>query len=200
MAEHVLDVPEVTEPPIDGHVDARDVAAYVDGTATPAVRALVDAHLVTCAACRDEVMDVSRIAAFAPRERVPRRIWIGAAAAAVLLVVLLRPSTTPDERLTHRDAPVTTTVAPVAIAPAGLVDAAPGFVWSSVPHADRYHIRLFDAAGSVLWERETADTVAMADSIRVVPGRAYYWKVDAHAGFNRSTTTELIEFSVRDRR
>ena len=200
MAEHVLEVHEVTEPPIDGHVDARDIAAYVDETATPPVRALVESHIITCAACRDEVVDVSRIARSAPRDGARRHMWIGAAAAAVLLVVLLRPPAVTDEYPRHRETPVTTTVAPVAIAPAGLVDAAPTFLWSAVPHADRYRIRIFDGSGSVIWERETGDTVASTDSLTFVPGRSYFWKVEAHAGFDRSTTTELIEFSVSDPR
>jgi hypothetical protein len=88
--------------------------------------------------------------------------------------------------------------APRALAPTGQVEGVTTFVWSSVPHTESYHVRLFDSQGTVLWETSTADTLAkLPRSVLLRPGRSYYWKVVARTGFDRETASELTEFFTR---
>ena len=70
-----------------------------------------------------------------------------------------------------------------------------------MPHTDRYHVRVFDADGSILWEHETVDTVtSIPTSIVLRRNRTYSWKVEAQTGFGRSAATELVDFSIRSTR
>ena len=182
---------------LGGHLDPSDVAAYIDRVVEPSTRHRIEAHLASCAECRDELVDATRILATLPR-RHRVSAWIAATAAAAIVFMLVLPRDTRDAGTEHREAPVTATVAPQAVSPVGFVDSAPTLRWTSVPHADRYQVRIFSAGGSVLWERETNDTtIAVPDSVGVRAGRAYYWKVEAQAGFDRRAASELIEFSVR---
>jgi hypothetical protein len=187
----------------DPHLEPHEIANYVHGDVGREARASIDAHLADCAECRMEVADVSGIVHTAPRTRtVSRRIWIPVAAAAALAVLWVGPRALRQEGTSeHRAEPVTATVAPRAIAPVGPVDAASVFVWSSVPDANSYRVRLFDADGSVLWEREATDTVVAApNSITLRPPLVYYWRVEAHTGFDRQTESDLVEFRLQERR
>jgi hypothetical protein len=182
---------------LDGHLEPAEVAAYIDRVLEGAARQRIEAHLVSCPACRDELVAATRITASLPQQR-RLSMWIPAAAAAGLVLMVVWPRATREPALEHREAPVTTTVAPRALSPVGAVDSAPMLRWSSVPHTDRYQVRVFGADGAVLWERETTDTsIAMPDSIGVRSSRTYHWKVEAYTGFDRRAASELIEFSVR---
>jgi len=74
----------------------------------------------------------------------------------------------------------------------------PALTWSSVPHADRYQVTLFDQAGSVLWETHTADTtVAVPETVRLTPGVPHYWKVAARTELGRWVASDLTSFTLR---
>jgi hypothetical protein len=181
------------------HLDPRDVVAYVDRVAPPSERARIESHLVTCPECRAEVSEAAHIIATLPRSRgIRRSALITAAGIAAVLLVFLLPRADRQTGLQHREAPVTTTIAPMIVAPVGLVVSAGVFTWSSVPHADRYELHVFDSDASVVWQTETTDTVvSIPRSIILQPGVSYYWKVQAHTGIERSTSTDLVEFSIR---
>src|SRR2546430_6733762 len=160
------------------HLTVDDVAAYVDrGLAAPE-RARVEEHLAACAACRAEVVAVARLS----RTLAARRRWAVTAplaAAAAVLVLLFAPWQRPGQHAAPvlREPAVTATVAPTPIVPRGGVATLPALTWSSVPHADRYQVTLFDQAGSVLWETHTADTiVAIPITLRLAPVLPHYWK------------------------
>jgi putative zinc finger protein len=195
---HPAEVHVVSEPRSE-HLTPIEVASYVDGVADPDVRARMDTHLAECGDCRDEIVDASRIAsAWSRNTGRHAAIWIPLAAAAVLVFILVGPNSVRDRELEHREAPVTTTVLPRAIAPVGVTDSLPQLLWTSVPNTDRYQVRLFAADGSVLWEQATTDTSAIVPAtVGLQAGRAYYWKVEAHTGFDRSAASELTEFSFR---
>src|SRR6185503_6808177 len=104
----------------EDHLDPEDVAAYVDKLATAERRALIEAHLAECAECRAEVSDSARIIGALAGPRRTRSGLVAAAAIAAALLLFVRPGTdresgTPfgNSSITHREAPVTTTVAPV---------------------------------------------------------------------------------------
>jgi len=69
--------------------------------------------------------------------------------------------------------------------------------WSPVAGADRYRVTVFDATGGVVYATEVSDTVvAFPDSVALVPGDSYLWKVDARTGFDRWAASELAEFTI----
>lgn len=184
----------------DQHLDPRQVAGYVDRVLPDTERARIQAHLVTCPECRAEVAEAGRIIATLPRpRRIRRGVMVSAAGIAAMLLVFLWPRADRDlGNPLHRESSVTTTIAPKVIAPIGGVESADRFVWSSVPHAGLYTLRIFDADGSVVWQGETPDTVLTPPpTLGLRFRRSYYWKVEAHTGFDRSAASELTEFSFR---
>ncbi|OLD18763.1 MAG: hypothetical protein AUJ01_06985 [Acidobacteria bacterium 13_1_40CM_3_65_5] len=69
--------------------------------------------------------------------------------------------------------------------------------WSPVAGADRYRVTVFDATGGVVFVADVSDTaVAFPDSVALVPGASYLWKVNARTGFDRWAASELAEFSI----
>lgn len=189
-------------PPPNGHLDSGAVAAYLDGALEPSERTVVEAHLADCDACRMEVVDVARLVRTrraSPRWYVP--VGAVAAAAAAVLLLIPRPGQDTLEPPDYREPVITTTVAPVAIAPRGAITAVGRLIWSRVPHADRYQVAVFDDTGRVLWETQTSDTATvLPDRIRFQPGAPYHWKVKAQTSWNRWVSSDLVEFSIGPRR
>lgn len=185
---------------LDRHLDHGEVAGYVDGVVSGDALTAIEAHLSVCPECRAEVSDVSSILRTAPSAgHVRRRVWIPAAAAAALVLLWVVPRAVREPAVSaHREEAVTTTVAPRPVAPRGTVDSTAAFVWSSVPYANSYRIRLYDADGSLLWEQETGDTITAAPtSVRLRARTSYFWKVEAQTGFNRWAASDLVEFTPR---
>ncbi len=164
-------------------------------------------HLAGCARCRGTVASVARALADSGVAREVRgiegggrrrfyRIALPLAAAAALLLVLALPRQTDDSGPPHR-APPPDASTPVPIAPIGVVADASPLVWTAVAGADRYRVTLSDAGGGVLYEVQLTDTVAaLPDSIVLVSGRSYVWIVEARTGFDRWSTSRLVEFSI----
>ena len=196
MSTRVVEAISVT----NEHLDPDEIAAYVDGAVTPDKRPRIESHLATCAECRAEVSEAASIIATLPsaRRRGTRALASAAGIAAMLLVFLWPRADRDDIGRQHRESAVTTTVPPVILAPVGIVESANVFMWSSVPHAGRYEVHIFDPDGSVVWQAQTPrDTVLTPPStIVLIPGRSYYWKVDAQTGFERSASSDLVEFSI----
>jgi hypothetical protein len=187
----------LNEAPLDRHLEPEEVAAYVDGTATGEERAAVQAHLAACAECRAEVAEVSRIVRTLPgARRTARRVWIPAVAAAVIALLWVTPRPLREPAVPeHRAETETTTAAPHPVSPVGTVGSVSALAWSPTPGTDRYRVRLFDADGTVLWDEETVDTIAaLPDSIDLRAQVPYYWKVEAHTGFDRWASSPLVEF------
>ena len=180
------------------HVESGEVAAYLDHALSPSDRSRVEEHLAECDVCRAEVIEVAQLLRAQPRRRgwyVP--LGVAAAAAAVLLLVWPRPAEEPALPPNYREPVVTTTAAPSAIAPRGAIIAASRFVWTGVPHADRYRLTVFDGTGRVVWETQTGDTAAgLPESIRLHRGASYFWKIEAQTGWNRWVGSDLVEFSL----
>lgn len=180
------------------------IAALADGTLNPALRAAVLPHLAGCTRCRTALASVARALAepavtraIVATERGPRRLYriaVPLAAAAVLLLLLRSPSPQNDG---HRGGGIPGASAPVPVSPLGTVAAASVLVWTSVTGADAYRVTLFDAEGRVVYETRATDTAtSLPDSVVLVAGRPYLWKVEARTGFDRWITSELVEFSV----
>lgn len=182
------------------HPDAMDLAGFVDRSLDPDARLQVEAHLVTCAACRRELLEVKAISRSVPALRRSLLAPVGglllATAAAVFLVLSpSRHATSSSEE--HREPAVTTTVAPRAVAPLGGVATLDSIRWSSVPGADRYSVSVFDANGTVVWQSSAVDTVIRVPAeVQLAPGDRFFWSVRARVGWDRWVESALSEFSV----
>jgi hypothetical protein len=178
------------------HPPEAELAAYLGGELRGDPLMRMEAHLADCPVCRRELIDATEIL----RTR-PRMGWkvMGPLVAAAAVAALVFPTVVADRFLSepadHRDAAVELLAAPAPLAPMGDVAEARTFVWSRVPGADRYRVRLFDAAGTVLWETSTADsTASLSDSLVLESGRTYLWQVEARVGWDVWESSGLVEF------
>jgi len=178
------------------HLSADDVAVYLEGQLSDAQRSRTERHFAECDECRAELVELSRLFRTRPR----KRRWylpVGVAAAAAVALWMLYPSIPPPTNF--REPAVTTTLAPVVIAPRGRTAQAPTLVWTRVPHAERYRVTLFDSSGTVLWESQSppapADTSVVLP-VHLRPGARYFWQVEAETGFHRSVKSDVVEFTL----
>jgi anti-sigma factor RsiW len=192
-------------PPTADCLDDDTVAALAEGILDAARRQAVMPHLSRCPRCRAAVASVARALADPGiarevatiqgiRRRGVYRIALPLAAAAALLLVFAWPRG--RESGGHRGQPPAATT-PTPIAPVGVVASASPIQWTAVAGADRYRVTLSDTSGRLLYETRVTDTVvSLPDSIVLVPGRSYVWLVEARTGFDRWSTSRLVEFSI----
>jgi len=203
--KRVLDTRVRSETPTPDCLPDDMIAALADGSLAPAARASVLPHVASCPRCRGAVAAVARAIAdpavarelsASPNGRRRYRIAVPLAAAAVLLLLLWSPGNDPTSG--HRGGPPPPpATTPIPRSPVGTVAIVNDLRWSPVAGADRYRVTVFDAKGSVVYAIETSNTeVAFPDSIALVPGATYLWKVDARTGFDRWAASELAEFKV----
>jgi len=166
------------------HLSAVETAAFVDGTLTRGERETVELHLSECETCRTEVAECARISAEAPRQAIGRRswMWVGALAAAILLLVVLpgtrRIASDPaHERGSDRPNAVVI-LSPLANAAIGRADLR--FVWRADERSAGYRVFVKDSTGTTLWTTEVAGTaVAPPLTVTLRVGTKYFWRVDA---------------------
>lgn len=187
-------------PPSDGSPALDDVSAerlrrLVEGEGSESERLRTLDVALSSAEGRRE-LEIAWAAARAARP--PRRSWQRfTLAASVLIVVGLGASTLwlwqrhPSTRTVLRgsDSPVT------LVAPVGEVgsDRATRFLWRAVGNADRYQIVVVDTTGTEMYAGETRDTaLTLPDSVRLMPGRAYLWWVQARLN-DQSTVTAVTQ-------
>jgi len=203
--KRVLDTRVRSETPTPDCLPEDIIAALADGSLAADARAAVLPHVATCARCREAVASVARALADPavvrefPDARGGRR-WLRIAvplAAAALLVLLVSSPWDAGSRGHRGPPPPPPASTPIPRSPVGSVAAVTDLRWSPVAGADRYRVTVFDATGGVVYASESSDTVlAFPDSVALVPGAAYLWKVDARTGFDRWAASELAEFRV----
>ncbi len=92
---------------------------------------------------------------------------------------------------------MTSAAAPVPIAPRAVVAEVGRLIWSSVPKADLYRVRVYDGDGTVVWRLETVDTTAaLPTTVLLSPEHAYFWRVEAQVESNRWAASDLVEFRL----
>ena len=190
---------------VDAHLSVDDVASMVDGRLSAERRALVEAHLAVCAACRTEVAQASSIVETLPtRSRVPMR-WIAGLAAAALVVAIVpfarnsrSSNAARDERASaaHPEALVALTPAQDVRMPIDSLR----FAWRAVAGVSSYHLFVTDSVGSPVYDATTADTtVPSIGKTKLSPGARYFWYVDALGADGSSIKSSQIGFSIRER-
>ena len=176
------------------HLQSGEVASYLDRGLPPTERERVEAHLVDCAECRREVIEVSRLR----HTPASRRRWLvfapAAAAAAILIAVLARPADTPGPGPVLRGGgggELGLTVSLVAPTDNGTVEGrGVTFTWRSAGDGASYRLTVADERGDVVWSGASADTTTqLPDSVTLRAGRAYFWYVDALLPDGRSLTS-----------
>lgn len=202
-------------PEADRCLDESDVAELVEGSLEFEHRAVLVAHTASCATCREHVAALARLLgeptirreldqlhptpSTVRSRRYGRRIAgvVAAAAVVALLMPQLSRLNTRDAGPSHRAGDLSLSAPPVPVAPLGVAEASTHFEWSSTPLADRYEITLYDDQGTILWQANTTDTIAvLPDSVILVPGASYFWKSRARIAFDRWTDSDLVEFST----
>ena len=196
--EQLRDAYERGLPKADGSTSLDDVAAERlrrlverEGSESERLRTL-DLALSSGEGRRE--LEIAWAAARAARPQ--RRSWQRFAMAASLLVVAgssalwwrARDMDSSDV-MRGSESPVT------LVAPLGEVreDRATRFVWRPVNKAERYMIVVVDTTGVEMFAGETRDTaLALPDSVRLAPGRAYLWWVQARLA-DQSTITAVTQ-------
>lgn len=192
--------------PTREHPDSDSIAAFAERRLTPAERATVERHLAECAECRADLLAVSEMLVAARRRR---RLFVAGplvTAAAVAMVLLLqRVGPAPDESRLLRPGTSTeqeqlNTLEAILPAPGATVSRQEGIllVWESDGPDAVYEVALADSSGAALWRTRTPDTsIALPDTVRLVPGAVYHWWVDVLLRDGRMATTGVREFSFR---
>jgi len=199
----------MTLPPDSAHLTDEELAAYVDRGLDRAERARAERHLVDCDDCRAIVAEVGRTLAVPLPGRRRRVVWIGgvalAAAAAITLAVLPRG---PEPLGTGADsarAPggngedVARFAARTPASGATVVPDTLSFAWESQGDGTVYQLTISDERGAVAWTHRTESTSVMlpaAVGVTLVPGQAYYWRVEALLPDLRTATTDSRLFIV----
>jgi hypothetical protein len=181
------------------HLTPEQTAWYLDRVLSPPEQAAIEAHLADCPECREEVVALRRLPSFEARARwlVRTGVAAGLAAAAVALLMVrggVEPRPGPS---THREPEQGATTSLVPISPVGRVNPPVTLAWSPIRNGALYRVTLFDAEGMVLYRRDVTDsTLPLPDSIKLLAGRSYFWKVESDTGWSRWVGSRLAEFSV----
>ena len=167
------------------------LAAIASHTADAADRVATREHVATCAHCRRdldllrtvesagaEVGGTARVPTLASRRPLP---WRGVLAAAAMLVVAAGAWNVLGDRGDDGDIARGGASTAVPVAPVGMVTAdARRFAWRPAAGATSYALSLIDQAARPAFGASTSDTtLALPDSVRLVPGADYVWTVEA---------------------
>lgn len=194
-------------------LDEIALAELAEGRSDAPRRDAYVAHLAECARCRQQLASIVELlsdqavaAELATGDDSavtvkPRRGWLRAiplvAAAAVVAIALQRDGTVDRSPVPHRESTSASESSPTRLTPSGDVSDASVLRWSALAGADLYRVTLYDASSRVLYEASVRNTTAtLPDSIVIVPGRSYLWKVEARTSVDRWTSSELTEFRL----
>jgi hypothetical protein len=194
------------------HLNATQVAAFLDGGLRGTEREPVVSHLADCAECRRELVELRGAlgAATAVSSARRRRGAIAAAIAAGLVFVLLPPLVqrgtreAPSVEATRvGDDPHGTAAvgAFAALAPADGAELPRGartLVWRAAAVDAMYMVTVQDSAGAVVWSGSMADTSASIPSTTsLMAGQRYFWSVDARLADGATAGTGVRTFTAR---
>jgi len=199
----------MTLPPDSAHLTDEELAAYVDRGLDGADRTRMERHLVDCDDCRAVVAAAGRALEAPLPNRRRRVVWIGgaalAAAAAITLAVIPRgpePFGAGADGARSSPGQGEDGARFAARGPAGGAVVLPdtlAFAWEDQGDGTVYQLTISDERGAVAWTERTEDTsVALpaAVGVTLVPGQAYYWRVEALFSDLRTATTDSRLFIV----
>lgn len=181
----------------DGHLDALQIAAFLDRGLSPAEYDRIETHLAECGECLRHVVETDELL---KRVRRPKRLSIAgavilaAASVALVAVASLRTGGSAGEAPAYRDSPQTSSLlayGPMGESPLKSVR----FVWGSVSGAMSYRLTVTNADGETVWTHSGSDTVVtLPGLVRLRAGNRYVWVADAILSGGGSRSTGLREF------
>lgn len=197
------------------HIEATELAAYLDGGLPDARRSELEAHLAECPVCRAELVEVSEIVRGDGGEEaggmVGRRRWAswlagagGLAAAAAAAMILLSP-TAPQEgaapdrlrsgpQITDEVVRLTPLTVEAEVTEAGVVLT---LSWEPASGELTYRVSVTDAAGGLLASAETTESSLTLDAIETVSsGDLLFWYVNATLADGESASTGVQTVTV----
>ena len=181
------------------HLEAVEVTRYLARTLSSAERESVEHHLADCDECTAELVAVNRLHR-TDRTPVLRIAGVVAAAAAVAGIVLLGPSlvtSRPADPRQVRGAEAPPAVSVVLPANGAVLNAAPDFIWHTVPGATAYRVSVTRANGDSIWATTTSDTSVRASAhVSQAGSGLYYWYVDVLLEDARSVAGPVHEFRI----
>jgi hypothetical protein len=179
-----------------GHITDVEIAAYLDRTLTPSERDRVEDHLADCPDCRQHLLETKELL---EQVRRPRKMLIGGALAAAVVLVLVIARPNPSET-DHRALVRSNSAAEplIAYGPMGTPNRVGlKFVWGALPGAESYRLTVSGGDAHTLWSSSGTDTVAtLPDSVILRANEHYYWVADALLSDGRTRSTGLREFGV----
>ena len=181
------------------HPSSEELAAYLSGKLPLARRDQLEDHLAKCSECRREVTFARRI--LRARRETRRRAWlvpIATAAAIAFVVFSVRRPTARIDDVRSGGVDTASTIKTISPSSIASVDAANVvFTWNSERGRPLYQLTLTDAVGQALWSLQTTDTsVALPATIKLSPGQAYFWLVDAISADGHSISTRTQRFTT----
>lgn len=180
------------------HLTPEAVAGYLDHDLSRDERQQVELHIASCVECRAELAQVRGLELRRRRRRwIPVFAPLAAAAAVVLAIVLPQRGATPSDL---RSSPAGDSPLGI-VAPESSAEVAPEslrFVWRSAGPAASYTFTLQEDDGRMVWTSTTTDTsAAVPDSVKLTPGRTWFWLVDALLPDGRSASTGVQRVRTR---
>jgi len=181
------------------HLEPDRIAAYLARELPADELRSVQQHMLDCRDCRQDMAEASQLAG-SGRPRRWLAITVPAAVAAIaLLVVFSGQGADPDSPVLRGGAEGVRQFA--AIAPslgASVAGDSVLFVWRSEGGGAHYAMTVTDENGDVIWTIGTSDTsVVPPRGVELMAGRSYFWFVDALLEGAQSSTTGVLEFTIR---
>ncbi len=191
------------------HLTAGEIAGNLDRALSETDRVRIESHLEACAECRAEWLAAARLAdSYAaparstdlpPGLRLPARRWLplalgGALAAGLAALLLFRPNLVnpfrPGEPVRAPDlGEGLTRLEIVAPSPDSVVSRDRlSLVWRGST-SNLYRVTVLTESAEPVWTADTKDTaIVLPDSVALLPGRPYFWRVEGIAnGITAST-------------
>jgi hypothetical protein len=178
------------------HLTDIEMARYLDRTLSTAERDRVEAHLASCASCRELTLESQRVLRTVRRPRSLMAAGGLAAAAAALIVIGQLDSGSPD--IARERAPATNTTGLTVYGPTGSTSIGNlRFVWGAAENVESYRLGLTTADGAEVWSHSGLDTVVVLPrSVTLRPAGNYFWVVDAFLKDGTTRSTGVREFSL----
>jgi hypothetical protein len=191
------------------HLDYDEMERFVDGHASPAEREIVESHIEVCTRCRDQMEDLSALAAPSRSRRwrfaLPLAAAVAVAVAAGWIVSRRQLTSPPNPPISRSVSPQLAPVERPAIiaALAGdssslrsstnsakpfalrspvttvVLDARPLFRWEALKGARSYSIAVVDVDSQEVAAEGTSSTESWRPPKDLRRGRAYSWQVTA---------------------
>ncbi len=175
------------------HLSELTVAAYVERRLARAERAAAEAHLAQCAACRMEIIEVSRL--LPARTRVPRFAVPLTAAALLATALIVADGHLQGGAPVLRSAGSESGIVITAPLDQQVVSQSPELAWHHVPNTGQYRVTITNNAGDIVSEKLSVDTTLVLSAL--AGGTTFHWYVTAILRNGAAASSSVRTFRTR---